>query len=75
MTWRGGSEVEHVLYPRVVEAVAAGRIQLGDDNRVVFNDRRRTCPTSARRWMFRRPRFSTRLRDARALRASDSSLP
>lgn len=28
-------DVEHVLYPRVVEAVAAGRIQLGDDNRVV----------------------------------------
>jgi formyltetrahydrofolate-dependent phosphoribosylglycinamide formyltransferase len=27
--------VEHVLYPRVVEAVAAGRIRLGDDNRVV----------------------------------------
>jgi formyltetrahydrofolate-dependent phosphoribosylglycinamide formyltransferase len=29
-------EVEHVLYPRVVEAVAAGRIRLGDNNRVVF---------------------------------------
>jgi hypothetical protein len=29
-------EVEHVLYPRVVEAVAAGRIRLTDDNRVVF---------------------------------------
>ncbi|HEY5547619.1 MAG TPA: phosphoribosylglycinamide formyltransferase [Gemmatimonadaceae bacterium] len=29
-------EVEHVLYPRVVEAVAAGRIRLADDNRVVF---------------------------------------
>jgi formyltetrahydrofolate-dependent phosphoribosylglycinamide formyltransferase len=29
-------EIEHVLYPRVVEAVAAGRIRLGDDNRVVF---------------------------------------
>lgn len=27
-------EVEHVLYPRVVNAVAAGRIRLGDDNRV-----------------------------------------
>jgi formyltetrahydrofolate-dependent phosphoribosylglycinamide formyltransferase len=26
-------EVEHVLYPRVVEAVAEGRIRLGDDNR------------------------------------------
>ena len=29
-------EVEHVLFPRVVEAVAAGRIRLTDDNRVVF---------------------------------------
>jgi folate-dependent phosphoribosylglycinamide formyltransferase PurN len=29
-------EVEHVLYPRVVEAVAAGRIRLSDDNRVDF---------------------------------------
>jgi phosphoribosylglycinamide formyltransferase-1 len=29
-------DVEHVLYPRVVDAVAAGRIRLGDDNRVVF---------------------------------------
>ena len=28
-------EVEHVLYPRVVEAVAAGRIRLAEDNRVV----------------------------------------
>jgi folate-dependent phosphoribosylglycinamide formyltransferase PurN len=26
--------VEHLLYPRVVDAVAAGRITLGDDNRV-----------------------------------------
>ena len=30
-------EVEHALYPRVVEAVAAGRIRLGDDNRVLFD--------------------------------------
>lgn len=29
-------EVEHVLYPRVVDAVSAGRIRLGDDNRVNF---------------------------------------
>ena len=29
-------EVEHVLYPRVVEAVAAGHIHLDDRNRVVF---------------------------------------
>jgi folate-dependent phosphoribosylglycinamide formyltransferase PurN len=29
-------EVEHVLYPRVVEAVAAGHIRLDDRNRVVF---------------------------------------
>jgi len=29
-------EVEHVLYPRVVEAVAAGRIRLDAGNRVVF---------------------------------------
>ena len=26
--------VEHILYPRVVDGVAAGRITLGDDNRV-----------------------------------------
>ena len=26
--------VEHILYPRVVDAVAAGRVSLGDDNRV-----------------------------------------
>ena len=26
--------VEHILYPRIVNAVAAGRISLGDDNRV-----------------------------------------
>jgi len=30
-------EVEHVLYPRVVEAVAAGRIRLDAGNRVVFD--------------------------------------
>jgi formyltetrahydrofolate-dependent phosphoribosylglycinamide formyltransferase len=30
-------EVEHVLYPRVVEAVAAGRIRLGDNNRVLLD--------------------------------------
>jgi phosphoribosylglycinamide formyltransferase 1 len=29
-------EVEHVLYPRVVEAVAAGHIRLDDRNRVIF---------------------------------------
>jgi histidinol-phosphate phosphatase family protein len=29
-------EVEHVLYPRVVEAVAAGHIRLDETNRVVF---------------------------------------
>lgn len=29
-------EVEHRLYPRVVEAVAAGRIRLGSDNKVVY---------------------------------------
>jgi formyltetrahydrofolate-dependent phosphoribosylglycinamide formyltransferase len=29
-------EVEHVLYPRVVEAVAAGHIRLDANNRVVF---------------------------------------
>jgi phosphoribosylglycinamide formyltransferase 1 len=28
-------EAEHALYPHVVEAVAAGRIRLGEDNRVV----------------------------------------
>jgi formyltetrahydrofolate-dependent phosphoribosylglycinamide formyltransferase len=27
---------EHLLYPRVVEAVAAGRIRLGSDNRVIY---------------------------------------
>lgn len=32
-------EVEHALYPRVVEAVAAGRIRLAEDNRVVFETR------------------------------------
>lgn len=32
-------EVEHALYPRVVEAVAAGRIRLTEDNRVVFETR------------------------------------
>jgi formyltetrahydrofolate-dependent phosphoribosylglycinamide formyltransferase len=30
-------EAEHGLYPRVVEAVAAGRIRLGDDNRVIYD--------------------------------------
>ena len=30
-------EVEHVLYPQVVEAVAAGRIRLDERNRVVFD--------------------------------------
>jgi len=30
-------EVEHVLYPRVVEAVAAGRIRLDAGNHVVFD--------------------------------------
>ena len=29
-------QVEHVLYPRVVEAVAAGHIRLDENNRVVF---------------------------------------
>ena len=29
-------QVEHVLYPRIVEAVAAGHIRLDDNNRVVF---------------------------------------
>lgn len=29
-------QAEHLLYPRVVEAVAAGRIRLGGDNRVVY---------------------------------------
>jgi phosphoribosylglycinamide formyltransferase-1 len=29
-------EAEHRLYPRVVEAVAAGRIRLGSDNRVIY---------------------------------------
>lgn len=29
-------QAEHLLYPRVVEAVAAGRIRLGSDNRVVY---------------------------------------
>jgi formyltetrahydrofolate-dependent phosphoribosylglycinamide formyltransferase len=29
-------EVEHVLYPRVVDAVAAGRIRLAEDNRAVI---------------------------------------
>lgn len=28
-------QAEHLLYPRVVEAVAAGRIRLGSDNRVI----------------------------------------
>ncbi len=27
--------IEHILYPRIVNAVAAGRISLGDDNRVL----------------------------------------
>jgi folate-dependent phosphoribosylglycinamide formyltransferase PurN len=27
--------VEHLLYPRVVQALCSGRIRLGDDNRVV----------------------------------------
>ena len=31
-------EAEHVLYPRVVEAVAAGKIRLGPDNRVILED-------------------------------------
>ena len=31
-------EAEHVLYPKVVEAVASGRIRLGGDNRVVYHD-------------------------------------
>jgi formyltetrahydrofolate-dependent phosphoribosylglycinamide formyltransferase len=30
-------EVEHILYPRVVDAVAAGRIRLTDNNQVVFD--------------------------------------
>jgi hypothetical protein len=29
-------QVEHVLYPRVVEAVASGHIRLDANNRVVF---------------------------------------
>lgn len=29
-------QAEHQLYPRVVEAVAAGRIRLGSDNRVMY---------------------------------------
>lgn len=28
---------EHLLYPRVIEAVAAGRIRLGSDNRVIYD--------------------------------------
>lgn len=28
-------DVEHLLFPRIVDAVAAGRVQLGPDNRVV----------------------------------------
>lgn len=41
-------EVEHVLYPRVVESVAAGRIRLDADNRVVSDgeeDARHFGPT------------------------------
>ena len=30
-------EAEHRLYPRVVQAVAAGRIRLGRDNRVIYD--------------------------------------
>lgn len=31
-------QAEHALYPRVVEAVAAGRVRLGPDNRVVYDE-------------------------------------
>jgi phosphoribosylglycinamide formyltransferase-1 len=31
-------EAEHQLYPRVVDAIASGRIRLGPDNRVTFED-------------------------------------